>query len=149
MYYSFSDFSSDFSSFSSISSICGNADATSAKSFSVSYCAIPIGWVIRFLPWITGKYGDTKIFVLVVLEQTPCLHSLILQVSLAKLAVPLIWQVALAKLAVPLIWQVALAKLESLDIQMQSVSYIADYVWNSHDHLDSEKSNLSMCNHKK
>lgn len=136
MYYSLSDFSSDFSSFSSISSICGNADATSAKSFSVSYCAIPIGWVIRFLPWITGKYGDTKIFVLVVLEQTPCLHSLILQVSLAKLAVPLIWQVALAKL-------------ESLDIQMQSVSYIADYVWNSHDHLDSEKSNLSMCNHKK
>ena len=98
MYYSLSDFSSDFSSFSSISSICGNADATSAKSFSVSYCAIPIGWVIRFLPWITGKYGDTKIFVLVVLEQTPCLHSLILQVSLAKLAVPLIWQVALAKL---------------------------------------------------
>ena len=138
MYYSLSDFPSD-SSFSSISSICGNADATSAKSFSVSYCAIPIGpigWVIRFLPWITGKYGDTKIFVLVVLEQTPCLHSLILQVSLAKLAVPLIWQVALAKL-------------ESLDIQMQSVSYIADYVWNSHDHLDSEKSNLSMCNHKK
>ena len=98
MYYSLSDFSSDFSSFSSISSICGNADATSAKSFSVSYCAIPIGWVIRFLPWITGKYGDTKIFVLVVLEQTPCLHSLILQVSLAELAVPLIWQVALAKL---------------------------------------------------
>ncbi len=35
--------------------------------FLVSYCAIPIGWVIRFLPWITGKYGDTKIFVLVVL----------------------------------------------------------------------------------
>lgn len=98
MYYSLSDFPSDFSSFSSISSICGNADATSAKSFSVSYCAIPIGWVIRFLPWITGKYGDTKIFVLVVLEQTPCLHSPILQVSLAELAVPLIWQVALAKL---------------------------------------------------
>ena len=97
MYYSLSDFPSD-SSFSSISSICGNADATSAKSFSVSYCAIPIGWVNRFLPWITGKYGDTKIFVLVVLEQTPCLHSLILQVSLAELAVPLIWQVALAKL---------------------------------------------------
>lgn len=46
MYYSLSDFPSDFSSFSSISSICGNADATSAKSFSVSYCAIPIGWVM-------------------------------------------------------------------------------------------------------
>ena len=37
---------SDFSSSSSISSICGKADATSAKSFSVSYCAIPIGWVM-------------------------------------------------------------------------------------------------------
>ena len=45
-YYSLSVFSSDSSSFSSISSICGNADATSAKSFSVSYCAIPIGWVM-------------------------------------------------------------------------------------------------------
>lgn len=39
---SYSKSSIDFSKFS----ICGNADATSAKSFSVSYCAIPIGWVM-------------------------------------------------------------------------------------------------------
>jgi hypothetical protein len=47
-------------------------------------------------------------------------------------------------LAISLILQVGLAELESLDIQMQSVSYIADYVWNSHGHPDSEKSNLSI-----
>ena len=38
--------SSDRVSSSSISSIVGSADATSLKSFSVSYWAIPIGWVI-------------------------------------------------------------------------------------------------------
>ena len=54
--------------------------------------------MLRLLPWITVKYGDTKIFVLVELAQIPYLHSLILQVSLAKLAVPLILQVTLAKM---------------------------------------------------
>ncbi len=59
---------------------------------------IYINVVLRLSPWITVIYGDTKIFGQAVFAQPPCLHSLILQATLAELAVPLIWQVALAKL---------------------------------------------------
>ena len=59
---------------------------------------IYINVVLRLSPWITVIYGDTKIFGQAVFAQPPCLHSLILQATLAELAVPLIWQVPLAKL---------------------------------------------------
>ena len=84
--------------------------------------------LLRLSPWATMKYGDTKIFVQAVLAQIPCLHSLILQVSLAELATLLILQVALAEL-------------ENQDMLMQSVSYIAGYVQNNHGHLDNERLN--------
>ena len=86
--------------------------------------------LLRLSPWAAMKYDDTKIFVQAVLAQNPYLHSLILQVSLAKLAVLLILQVALAKM-------------ENLDIAWQNSSYSQGCVWNSLGHLDNERLNPS------
>ena len=84
--------------------------------------------LLRLSPWAAMKYGDTKIFVQAVLAQNPYLHSLILQVSLAKLAVLLILQVALAKM-------------ENLDIAWKNSSYSQGCVWNNHGHQDNERLN--------
>ena len=86
--------------------------------------------MLRLSPLAAMKYDDTKKFEQAVLAQTPCLRSLILQVSLAELATSLIMQVSLAEL-------------ENRDILMQSVSYIANYVQNSLGHQDNERSNPS------
>ena len=84
--------------------------------------------MLRLSPWVAMRYDDTKIFVQAVLAQNPYLHPLILQVSLAKLAVLLILQVALAKM-------------ENQDIAWRNSSYSQGCVWNSHGHLDNERLN--------
>ena len=71
--------------------------------------------LLRLLPWTAMKYGDTKIFVQAVLAQNPYLHSLILQV--------------------------ALAKMENLDIAWKNSSYSQGCVWNNHGHQDNERLN--------